>query len=149
MNSLRQFKEVRSRKSNGDPDGIALECGEGNMFRKVTILMVTAAVILICLTSLPSDASAASKTMNIGVRVYRLGNRGSYHFLKGVRVELNDGRARLTGQGTEMPGMASFRILNAPRLYYTARALVNGRWYSETSRDVFGPNNIRINVEVP
>lgn len=116
------------------------------MYRRVFLAIAASAIAGACLTIASPDASAAPNTMNVSVRVYQLRAPGIYHFLPGVKVQLDDGRVQTTGSGSSMPGIAYF--YKVPRRNYTAKALVNGVWRNATSKTVYGPN-LRIDVQVP
>jgi len=118
------------------------------MLRKVFLAVAASAIAGVCLmvSSPLASAAAAAPTMNVQVRVYRLQSPGIYHFYPGVRVQLNDGRFGTTSNGDGQRGCAYF--YKVPVRNYTARAWVNGRWYSATSYQRFG-STLRINVQLP
>lgn len=116
------------------------------MLQRVFLAAVASAIVGHSLTIASPETTAAANTMNVAVRVYRMSDRGVYHFYPGVTVKLNDGRVGTTGSGNSMPGVAYFYKVPV-RDRYSAQALVNGRWISATSFDKYGPT-LRINVQV-
>jgi len=90
-----------------------------------------------------------SALLHVQVRVFRKPNNSTWVFLPGVLVRLSNGMTGTTSNQPGMRGTAHFPRL--PRQRYTARALVNGRWYNATAFQANRPSDPpwRIDIQIP
>jgi hypothetical protein len=116
-----------------------------------TLLSRAAALALAELALRKTGTAQSSTTQTVQVRVFQLPRPGSYVFQVGKPVELyRDGRlyARGTTSGENgRRGTVNFKNLPVTGKY-TARAMVNGVWYSQTAVGPLG-GGLRIDIQVP